>query len=195
MRTASIKRETKETSIQMGVNIDGSGKSNITSEIGFLNHMLETFAKHAIFDLEANITGDIHVDQHHTVEDTGIALGEVIKKALGDKKGIKRAGFFVFPMDESLASVAIDISGRPFLKWNVKFRNKKIGDLSTELIEDFFLGFTTSLGANLHIVIHYGRSDHHKIEAVFKAFAKAMKTACEIDNRVYGEIPSTKGVL
>jgi len=195
MRTASIKRETKETSIQMRVNIDGSGKSNITSEIGFLNHMLETFAKHAIFDLEANITGDIQVDQHHTVEDTGIALGEVIKKALGDKKGIKRAGFFVFPMDESLASVAIDISGRPFLKWNVKFRNKKIGDLSTELIEDFFLGFTTFLGANLHIMIYYGRSDHHKIEAVFKAFAKAMKTACEIDNRVYGEIPSTKGVL
>lgn len=195
MREASIERKTKETSIQMRVNIDGSGKSNITSEIGFLNHMLETFAKHAIFDLEANIIGDIHVDQHHTVEDTGIVLGEVIKKALGDKKGIRRAGFFIFPMDESLAGVAIDISGRPFLKWNVKFRSKKIGDLSTELIEDFFLGFTTSLGANLHIIAHYGRSDHHKTEAVFKAFARAMRAACEIDDRATGEIPSTKGTL
>ncbi len=195
MRIANIERKTKETFIRMTVNIDGSGKSSIISEIGFLNHMLETFAHHGIFDLEANIKGDIHVDQHHTVEDTGITLGEVIRKALGDKKGIKRAGFFTFPMDESLASVAIDISGRPFLKWDVKFQNKKVGDLSTELLEDLFSGFASSLGANLHIKIHYGRSDHHKIEAIFKALAKAMKIACEVEDRLNNKIPSTKGTL
>jgi len=195
MRIASIERKTRETSIKMRVNIDGSGKYNISSEIGFLNHMLETFANHALFDLEANIVGDIHVDQHHTVEDVGIALGEVIKKALGEKRGINRAGFFIYPMDESLVSVAIDISGRPFLKWDVKFRNNKVGDLSTELLENFFLGFATSLGANLHIKTHYGRSDHHKIEAIFKALAKSMKIACEWEKRLNDKIPSTKGIL
>lgn len=195
MRQARVERQTKETRITMKLNIDGAGESRITTEIGFLGHMLDSFAKHGIFDLEAEIQGDLHVDQHHTVEDTGIVLGEVFKKALGEKRGIKRAGFFVYPMDESLVTAAIDISGRSFLKWKAQFRSKKAGDLSTELLEDFFLAFVQALGANLHVLVHYGRSDHHKIEAIFKAFAKAMKQACEIENRLVGEIPSTKGVL
>lgn len=195
MRTATVERNTKETQIKITLNIDGAGKSRVVSEIGFLNHMLETFAKHGIFDLEAEIHGDLQVDQHHTVEDSGIVLGEAFKKALAEKRGIKRAGFFIYPMDEALATVAVDISGRPFLKWDTKFKNKKVGDLSTELLEDFFQGFAKALGANLHVLVHYGRSDHHKIEAIFKALAKAMKTACEVEKRLKNEIPSTKGLL
>jgi imidazoleglycerol-phosphate dehydratase len=179
----------------MTLNIDGAGNSRVVSEIGFLNHILETFAKHGVFDLQAEIHGDLQVDQHHTVEDSGIVLGEAFKKALAEKRGIKRAGFFIHPMDEALVTVAVDICGRPFLKWNAKFKNKKVGDLSTELLEDFFQGFVNALGANLHILVHYGRSDHHKIEAIFKSLAKAMKTACEIEARAKTEIPSTKGVL
>ena len=195
MRSASISRETRETRIAMTVNLDGRGESEIVSPIGFLTHMLETFARHGIFDLQANIEGDLEVDQHHTVEDCGIVLGEVFKKALGDKRGIKRAGFFIYPMDEALATVAIDISGRSFLKLEAEFSNARVGELEIELLEDFFLGFSGALGANLHIRVHYGRSDHHKIEAVFKALAKAMKSACEIEPRIAGTIPSTKGVL
>ncbi|MCB0260991.1 MAG: imidazoleglycerol-phosphate dehydratase HisB [Calditrichaeota bacterium] len=195
MRSASISRETRETRIAMSVNLDGRGESEIVSPIGFLTHMLETFARHGIFDLQANIEGDLEVDQHHTVEDCGIVLGEVFKKALGDKRGIKRAGFFIYPMDEALATVAIDISGRSFLKLEAEFSNARVGELEIELLEDFFLGFSGALGANLHIRVHYGRSDHHKIEAVFKALAKAMKSACEIEPRIAGTIPSTKGVL
>lgn len=195
MRSASISRETRETRIAMSVNLDGRGESEIVSPIGFLTHMLETFARHGIFDLQANIAGDMQVDQHHTVEDCGIVLGEVFKKALGDKRGIKRAGFFIYPMDEALATVAIDISGRSFLKLEAEFSSRRVGELEVELLEDFFLGFCSALGANLHIRVHYGRSDHHKIEAVFKALAKAMKTACEIEPRIAGTIPSTKGVL
>ena len=195
MRSASISRETRETRIAMSVNLDGRGESEIVSPIGFLTHMLETFARHGIFDLQADIEGDLEVDQHHTVEDCGIVLGEVFKKALGDKRGIKRAGFFIYPMDEALATVAIDISGRSFLKLEAEFSNARVGELEIELLEDFFLGFSGALGANLHIRVHYGRSDHHKIEAVFKALAKAMKSACEIEPRIAGTIPSTKGVL
>ncbi|MCB0289246.1 MAG: imidazoleglycerol-phosphate dehydratase HisB [Calditrichaeota bacterium] len=195
MRSASISRETRETRIAMSVNLDGRGESEIVSPIGFLTHMLETFARHGIFDLQANIEGDLEVDQHHTVEDCGIVLGEVFKKALGDKRGIKRAGFFIYPMDEALATVAIDISGRSFLKLEAEFSNARVGELEIELLEDFFLGFSAALGANLHIRVHYGRSDHHKIEAVFKALAKAMKSACEIEPRIADTIPSTKGVL
>jgi imidazoleglycerol-phosphate dehydratase len=179
----------------MTLNIDGSGKSKIDSPIGFLTHMLESFAKHAIFDLEASIRGDMHVDAHHTVEDTGIALGEALKAALGDKRGIQRAGFWMYPMDEALATVALDLSGRPFLVWDVDFSTPAIGNLPTELFEDFFLGFTNALGANLHVKVHYGRSDHHKIEAVFKALAKSLKMACTIEPRIKNEIPSTKGKL
>ncbi|MEE9613312.1 MAG: imidazoleglycerol-phosphate dehydratase HisB [Desulfatiglandales bacterium] len=195
MRKASIKRNTRETQIKIDLNIDGSGKSSITSEIGFLNHMLETFAKHGIFDLKVEIRGDLHVDQHHTTEDTGIVLGDAFKKALGDKRGIRRAGYFIYPMDEALAMVAIDISGRSFLKWAVEFADKKVGDLDVELLEDFFLAFANALGANLHVRVEYGRSDHHKAEAIFKALAKSVKMACEIEPRLKDDVPSTKGVL
>jgi imidazoleglycerol-phosphate dehydratase len=195
LRKASIKRNTRETQIKIDLNIDGSGKSSITSEIGFLNHMLETFAKHGIFDLKVEIRGDLHVDQHHTTEDTGIVLGDAFKKALGDKRGIRRAGYFIHPMDEALAMVAIDISGRSFLKWDVEFADKRVGDLDVELLEDFFLAFANALGANLHVRVEYGRSDHHKAEAIFKALAKSMKMACEIEPRLKDDVPSTKGVL
>lgn len=195
MRKAKIKRDTTETKITMAINIDGSGKSKIASPVGFLTHMLESFAKHGIFDLEANIHGDMHVDAHHTVEDAGIVLGEAFKKALGDKRGIQRAGFWMYPMDEALATVALDLSGRPFLVWEMDFSTPAIGDFPTELFEDFFLGFVNALGANVHVKVHYGRSDHHKIEAVFKALAKSLKMACEIEPRIKSEIPSTKGKL
>ncbi|MFH1227796.1 MAG: imidazoleglycerol-phosphate dehydratase HisB [Planctomycetota bacterium] len=195
MRKATIERNSKETQIKIKLNIDGSGQGKIVSEIGFLNHLLETLAKHGLFDIEARIKGDIHVDQHHIVEDTGIALGAAFKKALSDKKGIKRAGFFIYPMDESLVMAAVDISGRPYLKIDANFRNKKVGEFATDSLEDFFQGFVSSLAANLHIRVYYGRSDHHKIEAVFKAFAKSLKEACEQDKRLKNRIPSTKGML
>lgn len=195
MRITTIARKSKETQIKIKLNIDGSGKSKISSKIGFLNHLLETLAKHGLFNIEANIKGDIHVDQHHIVEDTGIALGAAFKKALGDKKGIKRAGFFIYPMDESLVMTAVDISGRPYLKMDADFKNKKVGEFSTDSLEDFFQGFVSSLAATLHIRVYYGRSDHHKIEAVFKAFAKSLKEACAEDKRLGNKIPSTKGIL
>jgi imidazoleglycerol-phosphate dehydratase len=195
MRKATVERKSKETQIKIKLNIDGTGRSNVASDIGFFNHLLETFAKHGLFDIDARIKGDIHVDQHHMVEDTGIAIGETFKQALGAKKGIKRAGFFVYPMDESLVMVAVDISGRPYLKIDAKFLNKKVGDFSTDSLEDFFQGFISSLGATLHIRVYYGRSDHHKIEAIFKALGKALKAACEKDKRLKNEIPSTKGIL
>ncbi|MEZ4744639.1 MAG: imidazoleglycerol-phosphate dehydratase HisB [Calditrichia bacterium] len=195
MRKATIERNTSETQISMTLNIDGSGKNQIETPVGFLTHMLDAFAKHGIFDLTAKITGDMHVDAHHTIEDAGIVLGEVLKAALGDKRGIKRAGFWMYPMDEVLASVALDLSGRPFLVWDVDFSTPAIGDFPTELFEDFFLGFTNALAANVHVKVHYGRSDHHKIEAVFKALAKSLKTACEIEPRIKNDIPSTKGKL
>ncbi|RMI01661.1 MAG: imidazoleglycerol-phosphate dehydratase HisB [Calditrichaeota bacterium] len=194
-RTAEVQRETRETRIRMKLNIDGSGRAAIASPIGFLTHMLETLTRHGIFDLEAHIEGDLQVDQHHTVEDTGIVLGEAFKQALGEKRGIRRAGFFIYPMDEALARVAVDLSGRPFLKYKVKLAHKTVGDLHTDLVEDFFLGFATALGANLHIKVHYGRSDHHKIEAVFKALGRALKEACQIEPRLQNQIPSTKGAL
>jgi imidazoleglycerol-phosphate dehydratase len=195
MRIAKIERNTKETRIKLRLNIDGSGISKITSGIGFLNHMLETFTKHGLFDIEAQIKGDLEVDQHHTIEDIGIVLGTAFKNALGEKKGIRRAGFFIYPMDESLAMTSIDISGRAYLKYDVSFRTKNIGDLSSELIEDFFQGFVSSIGANVHIKVYYGRSDHHKAESVFKSFAKSLCMACEINPRVKNKIPSTKGIL
>ncbi|MFH0888979.1 MAG: imidazoleglycerol-phosphate dehydratase HisB [Planctomycetota bacterium] len=195
MRITTIARKSKETQIKIKLNIDGSGKSRIVSKIGFLNHLLETLAKHGLFNIEADIKGDIHVDQHHIVEDTGIALGAAFKKALGDKKGIKRAGFFIYPMDESLVMTAVDISGRPYLKMDADFKSKKVGEFSTDSLEDFFQGFVASLAATLHIRVYYGRSDHHKIEAVFKAFAKSLKEACAEDKRLGNKIPSTKGIL
>lgn len=194
-RTAEIVRKTKETSISLKLNVDGSGKYAIRTPIGFFSHMLEAFAKHGLFDLEIEASGDLEVDQHHLVEDCGIVLGQAFKEALGDKKGINRAGYFVFPMDEALAIVAVDISARPFLQYDAKFGRRFCGELDTDVLADFFQGFASSLGANVAISIPAGRSDHHKIEALFKAFAKAMKMACSRDPRAMGSLPSTKGAI
>src|SRR3989338_9132996 len=195
MRTAKISRKTKETKIEAKLNIDGKGKYDIKTPIGFFTHMLEAFAKHGLFDINMDVKGDLGVDQHHTVEDTGIVLGQAFKETLGNKKGINRAGYFIFPMDEALAVAALDISGRPYLKFNAKFKRRFCGELDTDLLEDFFYGFSIGLGANLALQLQYGRSDHHKIEALFKAFAKAMKTACSKDKRALKEMPSTKGLI
>lgn len=195
MRTAIVKRKTKETNITVELNIDGRGKSSIDTPIGFLNHILESFSKHGLFDLNVKVQGDLEVDQHHTVEDCGIVLGQAFKKALGEKKGINRAGYFAFPMDEALAIVAVDIAGRPYLQFDVKFKRRFCGELDIDLLEDFFYGFALNLGANIAVRMHYGRSDHHKIEAVFKAFAKSMKMACSTDLRAIKDIPSTKGMI
>lgn len=195
MRKSEFKRETKETKIFINLNLDGKGNNNIKTEIGFFKHMLETFSKHSLIDIELDIKGDIFVDFHHTVEDTGIVLGKAIKEALGDKKGIKRAGYFIFPMDESLAISAVDLSGRSYLKFHAEFNDSKVGDFPTDLVEDFFIALTNSLEANIHIKVEYGRNDHHKIEAIFKSFAKALRNAIEYDDRVKDEVPSTKGIL
>ncbi len=190
MRTAKIERKTKETEISIKINIDGKGKSKIKSPIGFLTHMLESFAKHGQFDIEAKIKGDIEVDQHHIVEDTGIVLGKAFKDALKGMKGINRAGYFVFPMDESLSLVAVDICGRSFLRYDAKFKSEKIGDLQNDLIKEFFSGFADSLGASVHVRMLYGDNDHHKAESIFKAFAKAMMIACY---KIGHGLPTTKG--
>jgi len=195
MRKANVERKTRETEISIELNIDGIGKSNIQTPIGFLNHMLESFTRHGLFDLQLKGTGDMEVDQHHLVEDCGIVLGQAFKKALGSKKGINRAGYFVYPMDEALAVVAVDISGRPYLQFDVTFKRRFCGDLDTDLLKDFFYGFTTRLRANVVVRMPYGRSDHHKMEAIFKAFGKAMKMACSTDPRSMESIPSTKGVI
>lgn len=195
MRTAKIGRKTKETGISLKLNIDGKGKSDIKTGIGFLGHMLEIFAKNALFDLEIRADGDLQVDQHHLVEDLGIALGQALKKALGNKKGINRAGYFAYPMDEALSLVALDISGRPNLKFEAEFKRKLCGDLDSDLLEDFFKGFVDNAGIALHILVKYGRDDHHKIEGIFKAFGKAMKMAVSKDRRMLDDIPSTKGVI
>ena len=195
MRLAKVERKTKETDIKVVLNIDGKGKSDIATGTGFFDHMLVSFAKHGLFDLEIAAKGDLKVDQHHTIEDVGIVLGESFRKALGDKKGINRSGYFIYPMDESLAIAAVDIGGRPYLKFSGKFKRRFCGDFDTDLVEDFFYGFSVGLGANVAMKIDYGRSDHHKIEALFKAFAKSMKTACSKDKRAKNELPSTKGLI
>jgi len=194
-RTANICRKTKETSISMRLDLDGSGKYVIKTPIGFFNHMFEAFSKHGLFDLEVEASGDLEVDQHHLVEDCGIVLGQAFKDALGDKKGINRAGYFVFPMDEALSIVAVDVSGRPFLQYDAKFERRECGEFDTDVLADFFQGFANGLGANVAIRVPTGRSDHHKIEALFKAFAKAMKMACSKDPRAMGSMPSTKGAI
>ncbi len=195
MRTSNIHRTTNETDIAIELAIDGSGQYHIQTPIGFLTHMLESFAKHGLFDISLRAAGDLHVDQHHLVEDCGITLGQAFKKALGDKKGINRAGYFVYPMDEALAVVAVDIGGRPYLQFEAPFKRRFCGELDTDVLEDFFQGFATHLGANIVVRMPYGRSDHHKIEAIFKAFARAMKMACSIDPRAMENIPSTKGII
>ena len=195
MRESRIERNTNETQISIDLNIDGNGEYQIETPIGFFNHMLESFTKHGLFNIKMKADGDLHVDQHHLVEDCGIVLGQSFKKALGNKKGINRAGYFTYPMDEALAVVAIDIGGRPFLQYDAEFKRRFCGELDTDLLEDFFLGFAINLGANIVIRMPYGRSDHHKIEAIFKAFAKAMKMACSTDPRAIKNIPSTKGII
>lgn len=194
-RKSEINRKTNETDITISVNIDGTGKRSIDTPIGFLNHMLDLFSKHGLFDLNIKAKGDIYIDDHHTVEDIGIALGKTFTQALGDKRGINRYGFFILPMDEALATVAIDFAGRYSFQLNGDFNRKKVGDLSTELIYDFWNGFAQNAKANLNIKVENGRNDHHKIEAIFKAAARAIRMACEIDERSSLEIPSTKGVL
>ncbi len=195
MRTATVERKTKETEISLELNIDGKGDYSIDTPIGFLTHMLEGFAKWGTFDMDIKVKGDVEVDQHHTVEDTGIVLGQAFDKALGERRGINRAGFFAYPMDETLAIVAVDISGRPFLQFDCGFKRQMCGGLDTDLLEDFFQAFANSLKATISIKVPDGRSDHHKVEAIFKAFARAMRMACSVDPRMIDEIPSTKGVI
>ncbi|KKQ36128.1 MAG: Imidazoleglycerol-phosphate dehydratase [Candidatus Roizmanbacteria bacterium GW2011_GWA2_37_7] len=188
-------RKTKETEIEINLEIEGKGKSKIDTKINFLNHMLELFTKHGAFNLEIKAKGDLEVDQHHLVEDIGITLGQAFDQALGDKKGINRAGFFAMPMDEALAILAIDIGGRPYLKFEAKFKENKIGDLDSELIHDFFEAFSNNLKCNIHVRSFEGRTDHHKAEALFKAFGRALKMACSKDKKLKDAIPSTKGLI
>jgi len=195
LRTSSVERITKETQIRGSLKIDGRGRYEVSTGIHFLDHMLELFTRHGGFDLKLKATGDLEVDEHHTVEDVGIVLGQLFANALGDRKGINRAGYFVMPMDETLAVVAVDLGGRPALVYKDLVRVRYVGDLQAELVEDFFGGFVTHAGANLHAKVLYGRSNHHKLEAVFKCFARAMSFACSRDARLKGQLPSTKGLL
>jgi imidazoleglycerol-phosphate dehydratase len=195
MRSATVRRHTRETRISGALKIEGHGKYEISTGIRFFDHMLELFARHGGFDLKLRADGDLDVDQHHTVEDVGIVLGQLFSKALGDRKGINRAGYFVMPMDETLAVVALDLGGRPALVYRDLVKARLVGDLQTELVEDFFGGFVNHAGANLHARVLYGRSSHHKIEAIFKCFARAMKYACSKDARLKDQLPSTKGLL
>lgn len=195
MREATIKRETKETKINLTINLDGKGTSNINTGCGFFDHMLELFARHSRFDLKVVCDGDINVDYHHTVEDVGIVLGQAIKKALGDMKGIVRYGTTILPMDESLILTAIDISGRSYLKFDLPTRVNKIGDFPVELVEEFFLAFVRHAGLTLHVVKMAGTNAHHIVEGAFKSFARSLKSAVAIDKEFANEIPSTKGVL
>ena len=194
-RVGRLHRKTAETDIRARLNLDGSGRYQISTGIRFLDHMFELFARHGGFDLELRAQGDLDVDQHHTVEDCGLVLGEVVRQALGDKKGINRAGYFVMPMDETLAVAAIDLSGRPYLVMSAPLRRRRVGDLDTELVEDFFQGFASSARANVHLKLAYGRSSHHGVEALFKAFARALRYACSRDERLKAILPSTKGLL
>ena len=195
MRSANIRRITKETQIEGRLRIEGRGRYQVSTGVRFLDHMLELFAKHGGFDLDLKAAGDLDVDQHHTVEDAGIVLGQLFSKALGDRRGINRAGYFVMPMDETLAVAAIDLGGRPALVYKDLVRTRLVGDLQAELVEDFFGGFASQAGANVHLKVLYGRSSHHKLEAVFKCFARALKYACSKDRRLAGQLPSTKGLL
>ncbi|MGB6682987.1 MAG: imidazoleglycerol-phosphate dehydratase HisB [Candidatus Acidiferrum sp.] len=194
-RTATIHRTTKETDVRLKLNLDGRGKSSISTGIRFFDHMLDLIARHGAVDLEITAKGDLDVDQHHTVEDVGIALGEAVLKALGSKRGILRAGYFLMPMDETLAAAAVDLGGRPYCVVSAKISAKRIGDFQTELIEDFFQGFAQAARANVHLRALYGRSSHHQVEAMFKAFARALRFAVSRDKRLRGVLPSTKGLL
>ena len=195
MRKAVIDRRTAETQIKVSLTLDGKGRYDNHTGIRFLDHMLDLVARHGGFDLKVKAAGDLDVDQHHTVEDTGIALGEAVASALGTKRGINRAGYFVMPMDETLAVAAIDLSGRPHCVIDTAVTVQRVGDLQAELVQDFFEGFANAARANVHLKVVYGRSNHHKIEACFKAFARALRVACSKDKRLARTLPSTKGLL
>tara|TARA_B100000029_G_C17317981_1_gene866959 strand:- start:153 stop:740 length:588 start_codon:yes stop_codon:yes gene_type:complete len=195
MRKTDVKRTTKETKISCAINLDGTGQSSIDTGVGFFDHMLEIFSHHSLVDLKLKAVGDNHVDFHHTIEDSGYVIAEAITKALADKRGIRRYGFFYVPMDECLSRCVIDFSGRPELVWNVDFSIKKIGEMDTELFEEFFKAFTNESKCNLHIENIYGKNNHHIIESCFKAFAKSVRISIEIDNRIKNIIPSSKGLL
>jgi imidazoleglycerol-phosphate dehydratase len=194
-RKAKISRKTKETSIAVEVNIDGKGKYKIKTGIGFLDHMLEQLSKHSLMDISVKAKGDTHIDLHHTTEDTGIAIGEAISKAAGNRKGIKRYAHALIPMDETLTRVAIDVSNRPYLIWKVDLKVEKLGEMDTELFKEWFQAFSQSAGITLHIENVYGENSHHKIESCFKGLARSLKDAFEIDKRIKTSIPSTKGKL
>jgi imidazoleglycerol-phosphate dehydratase len=195
MRRATIDRKTTETQITLRLSLDGKGRYDVHSGIRFLDHMLELFARHGAFDLKLAADGDLDVDQHHTVEDIGIALGEAVSTALGNRRGINRAGYFVMPMDETLAVAAIDLGGRIHAVVDLRLKVQRVGDLQAELVTDFFEGFAQGARANVHVKVLYGRSSHHHVEAVFKAFARALRVACARDRRLARMLPSTKGLL
>lgn len=195
MRKARLHRSTTETDIELALTIEGQGRYEVSTGIRFLDHMLELFARHGAFDLKLRAKGDLDVDQHHTVEDVGIALGEAFHSALGNKKGIMRAGYFLMPMDETLGIAAVDFSGRAAWVINTGVRSAKVGDLQSELVHDFFEGFARGAKANVHLKTMYGRSNHHKVEALFKAFARALRVACSRDRQLAKMLPSTKGLL
>ena len=195
MRTAKISRKTNETDITVEVNLDGTGKFDVRTGIGFLDHMLEQLAKHGLIDLKVRADGDLHIDMHHTTEDTGIALGQAVAEALGERRGIRRYASFYLPMDEALTRVALDISGRPYLIWQVSFPTPKIGDMDTELFREWFQAFAQNAGITLHVANLYGDNSHHIAETCFKALARALRQAVEIDDRQPDVIPSTKGSL
>ena len=194
-RIANITRKTNETDADISLNIDGTGIRKIDTPVGFLNHMLDLFSKHGLFNLDIKASGDTYIDEHHTVEDIGIVLGEAFAKALDDKKGIARYGFFILPMDEALATAAIDFAGRYSFRFECDFKREKVGDLSTELVSHFWDAFAQNAKVNLFIKVEYGENEHHKIEGIFKATARAIRMACEIDQRAVDQIPSTKGTL
>ena len=195
VRRSTLKRHTRETAIDMRLTIEGRGRYDISTGIRFLDHMLELVARHGAFDLVIKAKGDLDVDQHHTVEDVGIALGEVVSSALGTRRGINRAGYFIMPMDETLGIAAIDLGGRPHAVVDLRLKVKSVGDLQSELVQDFFEGFAQGARANVHVKVLYGRSSHHQIEAIFKAFARALRVACSRDKQLGRALPSTKGLL
>ena len=195
MRRAVVDRRTSETQIRLALAIEGGGRYEISTGIRFLDHMLELVARHGAFDLSIAATGDLDVDQHHTVEDLGIALGEAVSSALGNRRGINRAGYFVMPMDETLAVAAVDLGGRPHAVVDLRLRVKQVGDLQAELVHDFFEGFALGARANVHVKVLYGRSSHHHVEAAFKAFARALRVACAKDPQLARALPSTKGLI
>ncbi len=195
MRTASVERNTKETQISVSLDLDGTGQYDVSTGIGFLDHMLEQLSRHSLIDLTVKAEGDLHIDFHHTTEDTGIAIGEAFAMALGDRKGITRYGSAYIPMDETLSRVALDISNRPYLIWRVEFTKPKLGDMDTELFKEWFQAFAQAAGITLHVENLYGENNHHIVESCYKGIARALRQAIEIDPRKADEVPSTKGVL